>query len=88
MTWDHSKLAREMDIYDVVGKVVVIRVEDPISYSASGDILGKELKKRGAAMVLIARPQDKLELLLSDDMLASMGLQRIKKRIKKSSIIV
>lgn len=67
----------------MVGKVVVIRVEDPHAYAASGDILGKELKKRGAAMVLIARPQDKFEFL-SDEQLSRMGLQRI----KKSSIIV
>lgn len=80
MTWKYSELAKEIEAHDVAGKFVIIRVEDPQAYMASGDLIGRELKKRGAQLVIVARPEDKIETW-DDERLRQMGLQRIPKLV-------
>lgn len=67
----------EIDIHDVHDKVCIIRVEDPVQYERNmGVSMTKFLKSAGAALVIIAKPDDKIDVL-SDDDLAILGLKRI-----------
>jgi hypothetical protein len=61
---------------DVVGKIVIIRVADPLNFDATH--LNKGFMRAGAVMTLLAKPDDVIEAL-GDTELRELGLKRIKR---------
>jgi hypothetical protein len=67
----------EVDVHDLHGKTIIIRVEDPSSYvKGSGEWTTKFLKGAGAACVIVCRMDEKIDVL-TDDELKVLGLKRI-----------
>lgn len=65
----------KIDVYDVKDKLCIVRVEDPANYGPA-DFITRLLKQHGAALVLIAKPSDKIECM-NDEELASVGLRKL-----------
>lgn len=65
-----------LDVHDLHGKTVIIRVKDPVAYQANCSWTTSFLKGAGAASVIICKEDDKIDVL-SDDELAELGLKRI-----------
>ena len=56
---------------------MILRVEDPNAYNkGAGKWMTSFLKGAGAATVILAKPDDKIDVL-SDEDLATLGLKRI-----------
>lgn len=70
-----GELTGKIDVYDVKGRCVVIRVPDPANWPAA-DFATKMFKQQGAAVVLIAKPDDIIESWSDEDLLL-FGLKRV-----------
>lgn len=66
----------QIDVHEMHGKTVIIRVEDPNAYEEGSREMTRLLRKAGAALVLVAKPSDKIDVL-SDEDLEVLGLKRI-----------
>lgn len=65
------------EVKDARGCVVIVRVDDPLGFDCS--VLNRGFMKAGAAMVIVAKPNDNIEFL-SDEALKRIGLKRINKQ--------